>query len=209
MSKSDEPTDDSENSIETTEAEPYKDEQLLYDLYVRKDLSQSEIADHFDISQNTVSYWIRKYDIEKPQKTFYRNIQINEAEDKKSGRIYLQPTEGKEPSLSISQITALEDFQWERIWDETNVVHHLMNCKWPVDLAENLAVWKRSTHTKRHAEGTAKDDPETVLQHTFNEFELGFGDSDDDTDQDDALTWKLDEGPPNHCLNPSIEGYDG
>jgi len=200
---------DSANSdnYKTIEAEPYKNPDLLHDLHVIKRKTQREIADIFDVSQPTVKYWLDKFGIQKPERNFYRNIHVTDGDKEKDGRIFLHAAEGNnEPTISIHQITALEDFHVTEVFCDNSHVHHLMNCDWVVDLPENLEVLTHSEHIKQHAEGTAQHDPETILQHTFDEFEVGFGDSDDDdTDSDDPLTWKLSEGPPNHVLNPKTE----
>lgn len=203
-------TKDSENTVNsqrTTEAKPYKDEQILYNLYVKKSLTQAEIGEYFDVSQNTISYWIQKYDIQKPQKNFHRKVESD-------GKIILQSPNGNEPSVTVHQVTALEDFGVNAVFHDDFVVHHLMNAPYGLDLVANLSVLPNDEHMRQHAEGTATDDPETVLQHTFNEFHYRFTDepmpetySGDDSD-DRALSWKFSDGAPNHCLNPKVEGFD-
>ena len=44
----------------------YRDKETLEELYVEKGLDQSEISDMFDVSQTTISRWIRKHNIKLP-----------------------------------------------------------------------------------------------------------------------------------------------
>ena len=196
-----------DSDYNVSEAEPYKDEQLLYTLHIEKGLTQGEIAEHFDVVQETISYWMRKYGIQKPQKVFHRKVESD-------GKIILQSPNGDEPSVKVHQVTALEDFGANAVFHDDFVVHHLMNAPYAVDLVENLSVLPNGEHMRQHGVGEAEDDPEKILQHTFNEFHYRFTDepmpetySGDDSD-DRALSWKLSDGAPNHCLNPKVEGFD-
>ena len=35
--------------------------ELLYDMYIRKDMSEREIAETLNIGEGKVDYWVRKY----------------------------------------------------------------------------------------------------------------------------------------------------
>ena len=196
MSTTNESTSDSADSYTTTQLKPYKDEDILKELYVEKDLSQYQIADQYDVSQPTISVWLDRYGIEKPDSAFHRCV-------KSDGRINLVSPNDDERAVNVSQVVALQDFHGKDVFADDTHVHHLIGSPFVLDLPENLEVWKRSQHVKRHAQGTATDDPETVLRHTFNEFSSG------SNDNEDALKWKLNEGPPKHCLNSNMGGYDG
>ena len=43
----------------------------LYFLYVKKNMSQKQIADEFKVSKTTVYKWIKEYDISRKAKPFY------------------------------------------------------------------------------------------------------------------------------------------
>ncbi|AXG08615.1 hypothetical protein [Haloplanus rubicundus] len=190
--------DDSRDSgIESAEygqprVEPWKDEDRLRRLYHEEGKSQYEIANQFDIKQPTVKYWMNKFGIdtrpsnrEKDRQSIYRFVDDD-------GKIMLleRDDEGVNYLVYIHQVVALEDFHAKDVFKKGNDVHHLLGSPHAIDVPENLTVLSKSEHVRQHAEGTATDDPETVLQHIFDEFdpELEIDESDDnaDTDTDDG-----------------------
>lgn len=71
----------------------YRSEEVLRELYHEKGMSQSEIADEFDVSQATINNWIQKLDIESrsisesisgERNGFYGKTHSEEFKEKKS-----------------------------------------------------------------------------------------------------------------------------
>jgi len=44
---------------------PWRDENLLYELYIEKEMTTTQIAVRFDCNVSTVSRWLNKYDIDR------------------------------------------------------------------------------------------------------------------------------------------------
>jgi len=61
-------TDDDSLGIERTTFEhgglAYKDPKVLRTLYWERGWTQQQIGDHFDVTRRTISYWMRKLDID-------------------------------------------------------------------------------------------------------------------------------------------------
>ena len=52
-----------ESKRTTTELQPYKDAEVLRELYIEDGHTQTEIAEFYNIDQSTVHYWLNKYGI--------------------------------------------------------------------------------------------------------------------------------------------------
>lgn len=157
-------TEDKDNSTQTnrttTQLQPYKDPEVLEQLYVEDDHTQEEIADIFNVKQPTVSYWVDKHGIEKPNKDLHCGEDDN-------GRIqYTVPDE--ETGFYQYQLNALLDYRVDDVFDPFTHVHHLMASPYKVDLPANLRVMNRREHVRSHAEGTAVDPPSKILQFYFD-----------------------------------------
>jgi hypothetical protein len=183
--------DDSRGSgIESTEygqpcVEPWKDEDRLRRLYWDEGKSQYDIADHFDIKQTTVKYWMDKYGIdtrpsnrEKDRKPIYRSI-----DDDEKIALFERDDDGVHHLVYVHQAVALEDFDGKDVFRDGNNVHHFIGAPHAVDVPENFDILDKREHARRHAEGTATDDPETVLVHIFDEFDPEIGTVDDTNDK--------------------------
>ena len=42
---------------------PYKDEALLHEMYVKRDMSMSEMAREFGVSRSTIDYWLHVHQV--------------------------------------------------------------------------------------------------------------------------------------------------
>jgi hypothetical protein len=145
----------------TTELQPYKDEQILEQLYIEDGHTQAEIANFYGIDQSTVHYWLDKHGIEREEPDVYRS-------ESDKGRIqYTIPEE--ETHFYQYQLNALLDYGVDDVFDPFTHVHHLMASPYAVDLPANLRVMNRREHVKSHAEGTAVDPPSKILQFYFED----------------------------------------
>ena len=53
----------SERTYRTVDALPYQQKSVLKDLYIEQDLTQTDIAERFDIDQSTVHHHLSKHDL--------------------------------------------------------------------------------------------------------------------------------------------------
>lgn len=171
---SDEPHDADGKSIDYDRStyeyggEPYKDPTVLSQLYHEEELSQSDIADEFEISQATVSYWMAELDIDtRPP--------MNEREGTGLHRIvredgYTQYVasegDGEKSHVYQHQLVALVEFEPSEVFDPDTHVHHELNAPIPVDIPENLDVVGDREHAHLHG-GSYNPDVEDVLTAIF------------------------------------------
>jgi transcriptional regulator with XRE-family HTH domain len=164
---------------------PHQDPDLLRELYHDEGLSQTEVGDELGCDQATVSKWMRKFGIEtrppmheRERKAVYRSVDDN-------GKVQYLARNGDGPERLVSehQLVALLEYDAEDVFAPETHVHHLMAAPHAVDLPENLVVLNHRDHIRRHAEGTATDDPEVILAHIRGEFDPDIG-STDETDRE-------------------------
>ena len=164
--------DSSSTDYSRPNALPYQKEETLQELYCERKLSQDQIANKFGVTQQAISYWIQQHELQRDIESgsIYRTV------DDDGKAQYIQYTDdGLEHLCYEHQLVALEDHSAEDVFDSDTHVHHLMAAPYAVDLPENLIVMDVGEHLRRHADGTAVDHPETILQHTFDEFEPKIG----------------------------------
>lgn len=156
----------------------HRDSDILERLYVDEGLTQAEVGEVLNVDQATVSRQLRKNDIEtrsegRPPIEDDEATAVYRLVDKNGKVTYIEDGGGNpERLISEHQLVALQDFSASEVFGAGNDVHHLMGAPHAVDLCPNLIVLDSREHIRRHAEGTATvDDPETVLQHIFGEFE--------------------------------------
>lgn len=59
-----------QSTLTETDEEPWKDEETLREQYHDKDLDQGEIAEKFETTASTISYWMNKFEIETIQTNY-------------------------------------------------------------------------------------------------------------------------------------------
>jgi len=162
--------------------EPYKDPEILRELYHDKGWSQHQIADHFDITQQTISYWFAEMEIESrlPMHERDPSISVTRREDGKVQH-HVPDGDGGRFRFYRHQLVALlaedEDGSWhienpfDIISDERNelVIHHSMNAPVPIDIPENLEAMSQREHVEGHAGGAIVHHPRVVFYELFHE----------------------------------------
>ena len=167
MSQSDQASDDGESSAsKQPQLKPYKQKETLRRLYLKRDLTQREIAERFGVHQTTVSRWIREHDIEKDPVPDCVSLIVDEY-----GKHQLIDENGD--SVYVHQLLACLDYRPTEVFDPTNHVHHQMNAPYSIDVIENVRVVDQAEHLGAHA--TLVDEAETVLEHVFDEFDPDLG----------------------------------
>lgn len=154
--------------------EPWKNPKRLRDLYVEKGWSQYEIADHFDVKQPTIAYWMDKLEIESrppmhewDARKLYRTAGLK-------GKHQYKVREPEDAEKDFQQfyeheIVALLEFEASEVFADDTVIHHAMNSPHGVDLPENLDVLGAREHVQLHAGGGGTAHPRIVLQEVFDE----------------------------------------
>lgn len=165
---------------------PYQQEQVLRNLYIGQDLTQQEIADHFNVVVGTINDWIKTYDIEKDRRS------IN---SESSAIGYVNYYQGAEFIGCQHQIEALRSSHVTEVFADDTECHHKLGSPVKLDIACNLDVVEGDEHTADHADGTATVDPDE-LTPTLCE------------PDDDALSWNFSDGAPDHCLNSDDQDGD-
>lgn len=161
--------------------EPYKDEELLRELYHDEGLSQYQIANRFDITQQTVSYWMDKLGIDARPPMDEREKSIARSVDEDAKILYQVPDgEGGWFPFYRHQLVALlaedEDGSWHvedpfeliSVMDNEVVVHHSMAFL-SIDTPQNLEVMGQAEHVRGHAGGAIVHHPRVVLRELFRE----------------------------------------
>ena len=184
MSTNDDLNSDSRNC--QPNVRPYQQERVLRNLYIGQNLTQQEIADHFNVAIGTINDWIKTYDIEKDRRS------IN-SESKVIG--YVNYYQGAEFIGCQHQIEALRSSHVSEVFADDMECHHRLGSPVKLDIACNLDVVEGDDHTADHADGTATVDPEELIPYLCEE-------------SDDALSWNFSDGAPDHCLN-SDDDQDG
>lgn len=159
----DETADSDSSSTDTSQrphVRPYQQEDTLRDLYHGRGLSQSEVAERFDVTQQCISIWMDRHDIEPRS----QDAAISKS-TREDGKVqYLVPTprdEDGRDTVYRHQLVALlaEDvgggwaYEPSDVFGENTHCHHEMNSPVGVDLPENLAVLDASEHLQLHGGG--------------------------------------------------------
>jgi len=174
----------SDNDIERSTyehgAEPWKDPHALQTLYHQRGYSQQDIADRYDIRQQTVCYWMGKFDIETEPPMHKREPSISKSELVKDKVQYKVPDgDGGREHFQRHQLVALlctdVDGEWsysaDDIFGRGSHVHHEMSADIAIDIPENLTVLSPAEHVTVHAGGSIEQRVEATLSELYEEYE--------------------------------------
>jgi transposase len=133
--------------------EDYKHFPVLHNLYVVQKMSDSEIADVFNVSRGTIKYWRNKYSIEgisKTERSRYRpaTFYIDDEGYEQWNNGTNQHESGGE-SLRVHRLIAVAEYGIEKV--KNKVVHHKNGMKRD-NRVENLELMEQSEHAKKHME---------------------------------------------------------
>ena len=133
---------------------PWRDKELLRELYHGKRMSQQEIADHFDnkITGQGVKYWLEKHGIEKRSRAEAAKIrwlkQLPNIHSDVNGYEYCKnEMDGEEYHVLLHRLLAVSEFGLETVKD--NVVHHKNNIPWD-NRPENIELMTAAEHAEHH-----------------------------------------------------------
>jgi hypothetical protein len=144
--------------------ETYKDPKVLRTLYHEEGLSQADIAYSFNVTQQTVSHWMRKFDIETRPPMDERDRSVSKSQHPKAKVQYHVPDGGGGVERFYRhQLVALLEFEASEVFANDTHVHHEMGSPVVVDVPENLDVIGDAAHVRAHAGGAACIHPDIVL----------------------------------------------
>jgi predicted XRE-type DNA-binding protein len=198
MSSSDFPRDsgtessDSDNQVQFVEGEsgqtlvrakPYQVPETLERLYWDDGLSQTEIAEHFDVDQSTISREMDKHGIETRPDAVERITESvenrgNDSDNdgsiyrtvKESGTVWYclydpnSEDDGSTWGISEHQLVALLEHDPYDVFADETVVHHELAAPVAVNVAANLDVIGATEHLHIHG-GRYDPDTEEILSH--------------------------------------------
>lgn len=143
--------------------EPWKDEELLRELYHGEGLTQSEIADQFGCSDVTVSNWMQNHgvDAKSPEwkiaqegtdSPFFVNYARFESVD--SGHEVWHSRADGRATVIVHRLAAVAWLGYDAVVDKD--VHHINGIPWDTR-EENLDVLDPSEHRSYHAKYRKRD----------------------------------------------------
>jgi hypothetical protein len=165
--------------------EPYKDPEVLRRLYSEAELSQSDIADEFGITKQTVSYWMNKLDVDTRPPMDQRESKGLHRIVREDGytQYVVSKGDGGKSHFYQHQLVALLEFGPHEVFDPDTHVHHELNAPVPIDLPANLDVIGDTEHALLHG-GSYNPDVDGVLAAIFassGSVEMSDGDSESES----------------------------
>lgn len=134
---------------------PWRNKELLQELYVEKRLSAREIGEILDCGHTTLFYWMDKYGIETRDQS---NLPPRITTSGNGYEIARSMTNGKVESVSIHRLLAVSEYGFDDIKGKD--VHHKNGIKWDNRL-ENITVLDESKHKRLHIENQNEKKPYT------------------------------------------------
>ena len=172
-------------------AEDWKDPQVLEKLYHDEGLSQSDVADELGTTQQNISNWMDKFDIETEPPMHERDRSVLRC-IREDGRVQYKIPDPEEGYLTLyeNQATAINEYTIEAVFSEESEVDHLLHSPLKLNFVENLRPRTATSHRKRHSKS------KTALPHT-KLLSLLYGDGSDDRSEffqrvDQIFDWQRD-----------------
>ena len=160
--------------------EPYKDPETLQELYHEREYSQSQIADQFNVTQQTICYWFDRFDIESRPPMHERDPSISvtcredgkvqfKVPDSDGGRIYFYRHQ------LVALLAEDEEGEWQYglgdVFADDTHVHHEMISGLSIDISCNLSVLGDGEHIRLHVGGGGESHVEEVLAEMFDDYD--------------------------------------
>ena len=127
---------------ESTFDKPWRDADLLYDLYWNQDMTQRQIADELDCSPSNISRWMNRLDVSSRE-----HITVSHHIEERDGDLCYEKWNNNETSVLVHRLLAVAEYGFEEVCDK--VVHHANTFKFD-NRPENLELMSRSKHTSMH-----------------------------------------------------------
>lgn len=134
------------------EEREYIDEELLRNLHHEKEMSTAEIADEFDVTRQTISYWLKKFDIELIDYTSYQIPKFSLSCDNSNGYIGYPVWRGCDGRIVLVHrlVLVAEGLDPHDVYANKNMNTHHRNGHKADNRPSNLELVDRKEHGKRH-----------------------------------------------------------
>lgn len=123
---------------------PWRDKDKFEELYVEKELTLAEIAEHFNSHISTITKWIDKHGFERRGN---RTNCANYYTDKHGYEIWNTPATNGVDAIAVHRLAAVCHFGTEAV--SGKVIHHKNGIEWD-NRQENLEPMTRAEHMKHH-----------------------------------------------------------
>jgi hypothetical protein len=150
----------STNDLKPIESiEPWHDEETLRYLYHEREMTQTEIAEMFEVTPGTISYWLDKHDIDaryaewegrtgrnNPNWVEYASYAVDGYAIWTS-----RNTDGNVDRVQVHQLLACVENDPYDVFSGDTHVHHVNTHPWD-NRIENLEVLNNSDHRQKHCD---------------------------------------------------------
>lgn len=144
---------DDDSVFASLQHDDYKKEDVLQQLYWKKGMNQSEIADVFDVCTKTISNWMDKHDIDT--RTTHRGP-ASFFTDRDGYEYWKTEVLGERELVPVHRLVEVADCGFDVVAD--NVVHHENEIPWD-NRPENLTVMSVSEHNSHHQQERHEGEP--------------------------------------------------
>ena len=132
-----------------SEEKPWRNEELLYDLYWCEWMTAEEVADEIGCSKRTVLVWMDKYEIPKREPRRMAEPAYYETDHRGYER-WTTDVDGTTINIQVHRLVMVANGELDTYWDK-KVVHHRNQVKWD-NRVENLEVKSVEEHARDHAD---------------------------------------------------------
>lgn len=181
-----------------TDEKPWRDEELMRELYHDRRMSQREISDHFDneITPGGVGYCLDELDIEKRTRAEAAEARWSKTPLKLTSHFYhghevwRDASGDKEYAVYVHRLLAVAEYGFEAVADMD--VHHKNEIPWD-NRPSNLELMTKSEHVKHHSAGQHDNEPwhdVDLLRELRIEKGMTLGEMADRLGCSDATVWR-------------------
>ena len=130
----------------------YRNETVLRHLYLEKEMVMAEVAEELDCSRASVSLWLDRYEVEKPDEARrarmqYKGKPVPLTHNAYGYEAWRHRHRGDRWWVVVHRLAAVAWFGYEAV--AGNVIHHKNGCKFD-NREENLEPMSNSAHTTIH-----------------------------------------------------------
>lgn len=140
-------------TYEYTTEKPYQDAGLLQTLYWEKGMSQNEISDFIGCSQETVSRWMNKLNIEARKPSHERPAPFRQSQ---GYEVWRHQVSGTHYNVSVHRLLAVAEYGFDAVCGDD--VHHQNDIPWD-NRPDNIEIKLHEQHRRDHMEERYGDAP--------------------------------------------------
>jgi len=129
----------------------FKDESILRHLYCEKGMTDKEIANKFNVSKGTISYWRNKFNIDSWSPEKYASFRPASYRVSVLGYPYWDGSSNDKTVVCyVHRLLAVSEYGFDAL-DNSVEIHHKNGVKWD-NRSENIELIEKSEHRKKHGE---------------------------------------------------------